>query len=152
MTHTRAIDSTRIRGADLYARALLMAGGSMAKGVRSLPLSRFVSPSLSHAFLLFRSLFTFLFLSFAFHSVSVLLFSSLPLRTSLSFPRYIVVLVFRGQYFHPSSISRSRSSRISSMSLSRARTSPLCLLSFSTFFLSLSLFSPLLSLFHSPRH
>lgn len=98
-----------------------MAGGSMAKGVRLLSLSYFVL-SLS-AFLLFLSLFFSFSLCFSFYIGLLLLFSSALNITFLS--RYIVVLVSREQYFHPSSILRSRSSRISSMSLSRARVLPL---------------------------
>lgn len=104
------IDFTRIKGG-LYARALLMAGGSTARGVGILSLlHRVLSLSLSFSSCLsFSRTHTHTYIL-----DRVLLYFSLSFSSSLTnigIPRHQAVLVCHGQYFHPCSILLSRFAR-----------------------------------------
>lgn len=88
---------------DLYARALLMAGGSTARGVGLLSLFYFVLS------LLLAVSFSRVHTHTDIHSGSFSsAFLSLFLPFNITLPRHVAVLVCYEQYFHPCSILLSR--------------------------------------------
>lgn len=137
--HARAIDSTRTRGG-FICKGVVNGGSEYGEGcafAASFP-PRSVSVALPFSLSPLR-----------LRSVT-LRSSSSPLSPALNIAllsRRTAVLVSREQYFHPSSISRSRSSRIKfDVSVARAppRPSPLPHRSFRSFSRILSLSLPLL--------
>lgn len=138
--HARAIDSTRIRGG-FICKGVVNGGSEYGEGCAFA--ASFLPRSVSVAPLFSLSLPPSLVSVLSY--VTVILFSSPPTLNTALLSRRTAVFVSRGQYFHPSSILRSRSSRIKfDVSVARA-PAPLPLFALAPFDHSLAF-----SLSHTP--